>query len=215
MKWNKIDEVWDSANPLFQWHFGLLSFRNCATMTMWRKDFSLLGSGKVGVLFYIHVPYQANQQLCVGPSISHCYRYFHFCSDSGLKKTMEPNIRQLYISTRLNRDKLISEHVLNVVCTVLYFFLSPAYLKPLYDVKHCYHLWENTIIVLFTLLVDCQQLSFIPQSYAQQIIQISGKREERLGRREEKDFFAFFFLAPPSSLRPSQVFLFYHVSKEK
>lgn len=34
--------------------------------------------------------------------------------DSGLKESMEPNIRQLQISTRLKGDNLINEHILNV-----------------------------------------------------------------------------------------------------
>ena len=36
----KIEEIWNSANPLFKWHFGLLSSRNVATMATWRNDFS-------------------------------------------------------------------------------------------------------------------------------------------------------------------------------
>ena len=32
VKLNKIDEVWNSANPLFKWRFGLLSSKNFATM---------------------------------------------------------------------------------------------------------------------------------------------------------------------------------------
>ena len=95
-------------------------------MTTWHHDFSsLLGSGKVGVLFYIHVSYQTQSTAvkCVGLSIS-CYKYVHFYSDSGLKESMEPNIRQLQISTRLKGDNLISEHILNVVRATLYFLLS-------------------------------------------------------------------------------------------
>ena len=42
MKLNKIDEVWNSANLLFKWIFGLLSSKNVATMATWRKDFSSL-----------------------------------------------------------------------------------------------------------------------------------------------------------------------------
>ena len=109
---------------LFKWRVGL-SFRNFATMTTWHHVFSsLLGSGKVGVLFYIHVSYQTQSTVvCVGLSIF-CFKYFHFYSDSGLKESMEPNIRQLQISTRLEGDNLISEHSLNVVCAALYFLLS-------------------------------------------------------------------------------------------
>ena len=64
MKLNKIDEVWNSANPLFKWRFGLCQLE---ILLPWRDitTSSLLGSGKVGVLFYIHVPYQPHQQLCV------------------------------------------------------------------------------------------------------------------------------------------------------
>ena len=65
MKLNKIDEVWNSANPLFKWCFGLCQLE---ILLRWQRDIttsSLLGSGKVGVLFYIHVPYQPHQQLCV------------------------------------------------------------------------------------------------------------------------------------------------------
>ena len=42
MNLDKIDEVWNSANPLFKWRFDLLSSRNFATMATWRKDFSSL-----------------------------------------------------------------------------------------------------------------------------------------------------------------------------
>ena len=42
MKLNKIDEVWNSANPLLKFLFGLLSFRNFAPKTTWRNDFSSL-----------------------------------------------------------------------------------------------------------------------------------------------------------------------------
>ena len=42
MKLNRIDKVWNSANPLFRWRFGLLSSRNFATMATWRNDFSSL-----------------------------------------------------------------------------------------------------------------------------------------------------------------------------
>ena len=38
MKLNKIDEVWNSANPLFKWRFDLLSPRNFATMATWRNE---------------------------------------------------------------------------------------------------------------------------------------------------------------------------------
>ena len=44
MKLNKIDEVWNSVNPLFKWRFGLLSSKNFATMATWRNDFSSLFS---------------------------------------------------------------------------------------------------------------------------------------------------------------------------
>ena len=37
-----IDEVWNSVNPLFNWCFYLLSYKNFATMGTWYKDFSLL-----------------------------------------------------------------------------------------------------------------------------------------------------------------------------
>ena len=47
MKLNKIDEVWNSASPLFKWRFGLLSPRNFATMATWRNDFSSLLSSAV------------------------------------------------------------------------------------------------------------------------------------------------------------------------
>ena len=42
MKLNKIDEVWNNANLLFMWSFGLLSSKNFSTMTTWRNDFSSL-----------------------------------------------------------------------------------------------------------------------------------------------------------------------------
>ena len=42
MKLNKIDEVWNSANPRFKWHFGLLSSKNFATMATRRNVFSSL-----------------------------------------------------------------------------------------------------------------------------------------------------------------------------
>ena len=42
MKLNNIDEVWNSANLLSKWIFGLLSSKNFATMTTWRNDFSSL-----------------------------------------------------------------------------------------------------------------------------------------------------------------------------
>ena len=42
MKWNKIDEVWNSANLRFKWIFGLLSSKNDATMATWPNDFSSL-----------------------------------------------------------------------------------------------------------------------------------------------------------------------------
>ena len=34
MKLNKIDEVWNSANPHFKWRLGLLSSKNFATMAL-------------------------------------------------------------------------------------------------------------------------------------------------------------------------------------
>ena len=37
MKLNKIDEVWNNANPIFKWRFDLLSSRNFATMETCRK----------------------------------------------------------------------------------------------------------------------------------------------------------------------------------
>ena len=37
---NKIDEVWNSANLLFKWIFGLLSSKHFATMATWRNDVS-------------------------------------------------------------------------------------------------------------------------------------------------------------------------------
>ena len=40
MKMNKIDEVWNSANLLFKWIFGLLSSKHFATMGTWRNDVS-------------------------------------------------------------------------------------------------------------------------------------------------------------------------------
>ena len=42
MKLIKIDEVWNSANPLFKWRFGLLSSRNFAPKATWGNDFSFL-----------------------------------------------------------------------------------------------------------------------------------------------------------------------------
>ena len=42
MKLNKIDEIWNSANSPFKWIFSLLSFKNFATMAMWRNDLLLL-----------------------------------------------------------------------------------------------------------------------------------------------------------------------------
>ena len=41
-KLNKINEVWNSANPLFKWLFDLLSSGNFATMATWCNDFSSL-----------------------------------------------------------------------------------------------------------------------------------------------------------------------------
>ena len=42
MKLNKINEVWNSANSLFKWHFQfLLSSRNFASMGKWYNDFSI------------------------------------------------------------------------------------------------------------------------------------------------------------------------------
>ena len=40
MKLNKIDEVWNSANLLFKWIFGLLSTEHFATMATWCNDVS-------------------------------------------------------------------------------------------------------------------------------------------------------------------------------
>ena len=52
MKLNKIDEVWNSANLLFKWIFGLLSSKNFATMAMWRNDFSSLTLVYVDTYFF-------------------------------------------------------------------------------------------------------------------------------------------------------------------
>ena len=41
---NKISKVWNSANILFKWIFGLLSSKNFAIMTTWRNGFSSLWS---------------------------------------------------------------------------------------------------------------------------------------------------------------------------
>ena len=51
MKLNKINEVWNSVNPLFKRCFGLLSSKNFATMATWRNDFSSLYTRN---LKYIH-----------------------------------------------------------------------------------------------------------------------------------------------------------------
>ena len=42
MKLDKINEVWNIANLLFKWIFGLLSSKDFATMAAWRNDFSSL-----------------------------------------------------------------------------------------------------------------------------------------------------------------------------
>ena len=36
MKLNKIDEVWNSANPLFKWRFGLCQLE---ILLPWQRDF--------------------------------------------------------------------------------------------------------------------------------------------------------------------------------
>ena len=38
----EINEVWNSANPLFKWCFQFVVTRNFATMAMWQNDFSSL-----------------------------------------------------------------------------------------------------------------------------------------------------------------------------
>ena len=42
MKLNDIDEVWNSAKPLFKWRIGLLPSKNFATVATWLNDFSPL-----------------------------------------------------------------------------------------------------------------------------------------------------------------------------
>ena len=58
MKLNKANEVWNSANQLFKWRFGLLSSRNFATMATWCNDFSSLlitsWSGKKGQILVVN-----------------------------------------------------------------------------------------------------------------------------------------------------------------
>ena len=179
MKLNKINEVWNSANPFFTWHFGLCHLE---ILLPWQRDIttsSLLGICKVDVLFYIHVPYQTQSTVVrVGPSIS-CYKYFRFYSDSGLKESMEPNIRQLQISTRLKGDNLISEHILNVVCThSISFSVCPN--DPLYSTFYPFSRLQAVVL-----------LSSDPM---QQIVQVNGKKEERLGQREEKGLLRFLLL---------------------
>ena len=53
MKLNKIEEVWNSANLLFKWIFGLTSSKNFATMATWRNDFSPLLSHHSQVEYYL------------------------------------------------------------------------------------------------------------------------------------------------------------------
>ena len=67
--------------------------------------------------------------------------------------------------------------------------------------------------VLFTLLVECKQLSF-PQSQCCKLCKLMVKRRRDWGRERKKDFFAFFSQAPPLFLHPFQVFTFYHVPKK-
>ena len=158
----------------------------------------------MGVLFYIHVPYQTQSTVvCVGPSIS-CYRYFHFYSDSGLKASMEPNIRQLQVSTRLKGDNLISEHILNVVCSYSISFSVCPY-KPLYStvITHekinstvHYGKWSSTandpetandpLYSTFYPFSRLQAIVLLSSDLMQQIVQVNGKKDERLGWREKK-----------------------------
>ena len=133
--------------------------------------------------------------MCVGPSIS-CYKYFHFYSDSGLKESMEPNIRQLQISTRLKGDNLITEHILNVVCTHSISFSVCPY-KPLYStiITHekisstvQYRIWSPTandpLYSTFYPFSRLQAVVLLSSEPMQQIVQVNGKKEERLGQRE-------------------------------
>ena len=53
MKLNKIEEVWNSANLLFKWIFGLSLSKNFATMATWRNDFSPLLSHHSQVEYYL------------------------------------------------------------------------------------------------------------------------------------------------------------------
>ena len=59
MKLNKIDEVWNIVNLLFEWIFCLLSSQNFSTMAMWGNDFSSL----------LHTELHINTQLWVVPLI--------------------------------------------------------------------------------------------------------------------------------------------------
>ena len=143
--------------------------------------------------------------MCVGPSIS-CYKYFHFYSDSGLKESMEPNIRQLQISMRLKGDNLITEHILNVVCTHSISFSVCPY-KPLYStiithekisstVHYC--IWSPTandpLYSTFYPVSRLQAVVLLSSEPMQQIVQVNGKKEERLGQREEKGLLHFLLL---------------------
>ena len=53
MKMNKIEEVWNSVNLLLKWIFGLLSFKNFATMAAWHNDFSSLLMRPLGVSMHV------------------------------------------------------------------------------------------------------------------------------------------------------------------
>ena len=113
---------------------------------------------------------------------------------------MEPNIRQLQISTRLKGDNLITEHILNVVCTHSISFSVCPY-KPLYSTIITHEKISSTVqyriiydsqpqmipcTVLFTLLVDCKQLSFFPQSQCSKLCKLMVKRRRDWGRERGK-----------------------------
>ena len=148
---NKIDEVWNSANPLFKWRFGLLSCKNCATMTTWRNDLSSLLSQLCGAVspLYVSITFKFGNSTnfkALFPVASTDSRYW---SMSKVTKTVEQSAFCHFSTPGVAIKESFGDRVVTKYCIV-----SEKSLCTLYDlfVKVNFSHDESRSIVFFSVL---------------------------------------------------------------